>query len=245
MCPEEKRAAEPVRRTATHAQRHDGQRAQHVRHRLQVRRPGLHDGLRRGHSAPLAARHAHEEFADTPCIDKGFYVLMGNNHYIMRAIQQREPEKAEGASSAGCCRRAEGLRRQARQSRRRRGLEAAAGGQRHATSTTSVDHFDVTPRQIIAAVARAVDELRLPHPVHIHANNLGLPGNWTTTLETMKLLEGHRGHLTHIQFHSYGGGDGDEDTFSSKVAPLAEYVNEHPEPHGRRRPGRCSARRRA
>jgi formylmethanofuran dehydrogenase subunit A len=30
---------------------------------------------------PLAARHAHEEFADTPCIDKGFYVLMGNNHY--------------------------------------------------------------------------------------------------------------------------------------------------------------------
>ena len=68
----------------------------------------------------------------------------------------------------------------------------------------------------------------MPHPVHIHANNLGLPGNWTTTLETMKLLEGHRGHLTHIQFHSYGGGDGDEDTFASKVAPLAEYVNAHP-----------------
>ena len=31
---------------------------------------------------PLSARHAHEEFEDTPCIDKGFYVLMGNNHYI-------------------------------------------------------------------------------------------------------------------------------------------------------------------
>ncbi len=63
--------------------------------------------------------------------------------------------------------------------------------------------------------------------MHIHANNLGLPGNWSTTLETMKLLEGHRGHMTHIQFHSYGGGDGDEDSFSSKVAPLAEYVNAH------------------
>ena len=34
-----------------HAQRHDGQRAQHVCHRLQVRRHGLHDGLRRRHSA--------------------------------------------------------------------------------------------------------------------------------------------------------------------------------------------------
>ncbi len=43
----------------------------------------------------------------------------------------------------------------------------------------------------------------------------------------MKALEGHRGHLTHIQFHSYGGGDGDEDTFNSKVAQLVEYVNEH------------------
>src|SRR5579885_1919489 len=43
--------------------------------------------------APLAARHAHEELADTPCIDKGFFALMGNNHYIMRAIQRGEPER--------------------------------------------------------------------------------------------------------------------------------------------------------
>ena len=54
-----------------------------------------------------------------------------------------------------------------------------------------------------------------------------MPGNWTTTLETMKALEGHRGHITHIQFHSYGGGEGDENTFNSKVVPLAEYVNSH------------------
>ena len=91
-----------------------------------------------------------------------------------------------------------------------------------------VDHFGVTPRQIIQAVAQAVDELKLPHAAHIHANNLGLPGNWTTTLETMKLLEGRRGHLTHIQFHSYGGGGGEEDSLSSKVAPLADHVNANP-----------------
>jgi formylmethanofuran dehydrogenase subunit A len=67
----------------------------------------------------------------------------------------------------------------------------------------------------------------LPHPVHIHCNNLGIPGNWETTLETMKALDGHRAHITHIQFHSYGGGEGDENTFNSKVVPLAEYVNSH------------------
>ena len=91
-----------------------------------------------------------------------------------------------------------------------------------------VDHFEVTPRQIISQVAHAAaNELRLPHPVHIHCNNSACLGNWETTLETMKALEGRRGHITHIQFHSYGGGDGDENTFNSKVVPLAEYVNSH------------------
>jgi formylmethanofuran dehydrogenase subunit A len=42
---------------------------------------------------PLSARHAHEEFEDTPCIDKGFFVLMGNNHYAMRAIQNNDPNQ--------------------------------------------------------------------------------------------------------------------------------------------------------
>jgi len=42
---------------------------------------------------PLMARHAHEELEDTPIIDKGFYVLMGNNHYIMKQLQEEEPER--------------------------------------------------------------------------------------------------------------------------------------------------------
>ena len=68
-----------------------------------------------------------------------------------------------------------------------------------------VDHFGVTPRQIACGLARAVDELRLPHPIHLHGMNLGVPGNWEATLEGMKALDGHRLHLAHIQFHSYGG----------------------------------------
>ena len=42
---------------------------------------------------PLSARHAHEEFEDTPCIDKGFYVLMGNNHFVMQSIAEQDPQK--------------------------------------------------------------------------------------------------------------------------------------------------------
>jgi len=70
-------------------------------------------------------------------------------------------------------------------------------------------------------------DLGLPHAVHIHCNNLGLPGNWKTTLETMQALEGRRAHLTHIQFHSYGGEPDNQAAFCSKVPELAEYVNAH------------------
>ena len=51
MCPEQKRTGRAGPPHRDHAQRHDGQRAQHVRHRLQVRRHGLHHGLRRRDSA--------------------------------------------------------------------------------------------------------------------------------------------------------------------------------------------------
>ena len=173
---------------------------------------------------PLTARHTHEELQDTPLIDKGFYVLMGNNHYVMDRLRENEPErvrhyigwllnatKGYGAKIVNPG-----------------GVEVwkASGG--NATGLDQViDHFGITPRQIVRGVARAVDELRFPHAVHIHCNNLGMPGNWSTTLETMKALEGQRGHLTHIQFHSYGGDPDDQSTFRSEVPRLVEYVAGH------------------
>jgi formylmethanofuran dehydrogenase subunit A len=173
---------------------------------------------------PLLARHCHEELEDTPCIDKGFYLLMGNNHYIMQAIQQQEPERLK-AYMGWLLSAAKGY---APKLVNPGGVEVwkQQAGNVHGLDQV-VGHFDVTPRQIIEQVTRAANALKLPHAVHIHANNLGMPGNWTTTLETMKALGDDRGHMTHIQFHSYGGGDADENTFNSKVVELADYVNAH------------------
>jgi len=43
---------------------------------------------------PLAARHAQWRNSKTPpAWTRGFYVLMGNNHYVMRSIQENEPQK--------------------------------------------------------------------------------------------------------------------------------------------------------
>jgi formylmethanofuran dehydrogenase subunit A len=173
---------------------------------------------------PLMARHAHEELEDTPIIDKGFYVLMGNNHYLMKQLHEGEDALFKayiawllGAAKGFACKLVNPG-----------GVEVwKSGGGNASGFDATVEHFDVTPRQIVREVARAAGELGLPHPVHIHCNNLGMPGNWATTLETMRALEGRRGHLTHVQFHSYGGDPDAQETFGSKVPELADYVNAH------------------
>jgi formylmethanofuran dehydrogenase subunit A len=224
MRPEEKRKAEPVRRTAT---THSGTMGS-VPSTFATGYKYLGLGYTTAFDAavpPLSARHAHEEFEDTPGIDKGFYLLVGNNHYVMQSIRDGEQEKLQGFL-AWLLSSAKGF---APKLVNPGGVEVwkhhASGNVSHLDQ--AVDHYNVTPRQIIRQLAVAGNALRLPHPIHIHCNNLGMPGNWNTTLESMMALEGNKGHITHIQFHSYGGGDADETTFCSRVGPLVDFVNQH------------------
>jgi formylmethanofuran dehydrogenase subunit A len=173
---------------------------------------------------PLSARHAHEEFHDTPIIDKGFFLLFGNNHYVLKQIAANEPERLR-AFVAWLLSAGKGY---AVKLVNPGGVEVwKQGGDNIHDLDTRVGSFEVTPRQIIVALAQTAMDLGLPHPVHIHCNNLGLPGNWRTTLATMQALEGRRAHLTHIQFHSYGGEANDQSKFRSQVTELAEYINDH------------------
>jgi len=173
---------------------------------------------------PLGARHAHEEFHDTPVIDKGFFVLVGNNHYVMDQIAAGEGDRLRGF--LGWLLHA--TRGYALKVVNPGGVEVWKQGGAMTGFDDLVPGFGVSPRAIVREVARAADDIRVPHALHIHCNQLGMPGNWTTTLETMRAVEGSRGHFTHVQFHSYGGGPDDQGTFCSKVQPLADYVNAHP-----------------
>jgi formylmethanofuran dehydrogenase subunit A len=85
----------------------------------------------------------------------------------------------------------------------------------------------VTPRTILETLTDAANALRLPHPVHIHCNNLGVAGNAATTLASMEAVAGRRAHFTHLQFHCYGGGGGQP--WSSAAPTVIDYVNAHPE----------------
>ncbi|MGH7548548.1 MAG: formylmethanofuran dehydrogenase subunit A [Gemmatimonadales bacterium] len=178
--------------------------------------------------APLAARHAHAELDDTPIIDAGFFVLLGNDDYLLRQIAAGETARARdyaawllGATRGYAIKIVNpgGIAR----------WKSGAGGPERnvAGLDDPVGSSAVTPRKILETLAGAANALELPHPVHIHCNNLGQPGNVETTLASMRALAGRRAHFTHLQFHSYGGERGKN--WKSAAKEVIEYVNTHDE----------------
>ncbi len=174
--------------------------------------------------APLLARHSHAELDDTPCVDGGIFVLMGNDEYLLRQIERGERDRARDYA-AWLLGAAGGY---AVKIVNPGGIEAWKSGQRNVTGLDdAVSGRKVTPRAILETLTDAANQLGLPHPVHIHGNNLGIAGNAATTLASMETLAGRRSHFTHLQFHSYGGEPGK--SWSSAAAKVIEHVNAHPE----------------
>jgi formylmethanofuran dehydrogenase subunit A len=171
--------------------------------------------------APVAARHSHAELDDTPCVDGGFFVLMGNDEYLLRQIGAGERERARDYA-AWLLGSAGGY---AIKIVNPGGIEAWKSGQRNLSGLDEpLKGRGITARDILETVATAGNEIGLPHPVHIHCNNLGMPGNVDVTLASMRAIAGRRAHFTHLQFHSYGGPG-----WRSAAVPIMEYVNGHPE----------------
>jgi formylmethanofuran dehydrogenase subunit A len=171
--------------------------------------------------APIMARHSHTELDDTPCLDGGIFVLMGNDEYLLRQIAAGNRQRVR--DYAGWLLGVAGG--YAIKIVNPGGVEAWKSGQRNLHGIDdSLSGSPVTPRAILETLTDAGNELGLPHPVHIHCNSLGLPGNADVTLASMKALAGRRAHFTHLQFHSYGGPG-----WSSAAGPIMEYVNAHPE----------------
>jgi formylmethanofuran dehydrogenase subunit A len=171
--------------------------------------------------APVAARHSHAELDDTPCVDGGIFVLMGNDEYLLRQIAAGERERARDYA-AWLLGSAGGY---AIKIVNPGGIEAWKSGQRNLSGLDEpLKGRGITARDILETVATAGNEIGLPHPVHIHCNNLGMPGNVDVTLASMRAIAGRRAHFTHLQFHSYGGPG-----WRSAAVPIMEYVNGHPE----------------
>jgi formylmethanofuran dehydrogenase subunit A len=176
---------------------------------------------------PLAARHTLAELRDTPMVDAAFLVLMGNNLALFELIREA-PADAAGRVSEAVAWWLQATGGYGVKLVNPGGVEMWKRGNRNVTSLDDeVDGLGVTPRRVLATIATAVDELGLPHPVHVHCNNLGVAGNWRTTLDTLDTLQGRRAHLAHLQFHAYGGTPGKRPR--SRAPELAEHLDAHPE----------------
>jgi formylmethanofuran dehydrogenase subunit A len=171
---------------------------------------------------PINARQAHLEMGDTPIVDKGAYAMLGSDDFLLRMLSTKSDQKAVNDYVAWTLHAAQAI-----------GIKVVNPGaisafkfnQRKLNVDEPNAHYQITPRQILKTLTRAVHELGVPHPLHVHSSNLGIPGNVDTTLETMRAAEGLPIHLTHIQFHSYGT-EGDR-KFSSGAARIAEAINQN------------------
>lgn len=171
----------------------------------------------------MSAKHTHEELRDTPIIDKTCCVLMANNEIILDLLENDEYERAKNVAAWQVwAAKAYGIK-----AVNPGGVAGWKWGKDCKGLSDIVPGYKkVTPAKIIAALAQIADDLNLPHPVHLHCNNLGAPGNASTTLETMKILEGRRAHMAHLQYHAYGGDDWH--SMRSAAVEIAEYFNAHP-----------------
>ncbi len=169
---------------------------------------------------PINARQAHMEMGDIPILDKGGYVMLGSDDFLLRMLTAKKDQKAINDYVAWTINSAKAIGVKVVNAG---GISAFKFNQRKLDLDEKNAYYDVTPRQILQTLARAVREIGITHPLHVHGCNLGVPGNVNTTLDTITGIEGLPMHLTHIQFHSYGKEGNFK--FSSGGAQIAEAIN--------------------
>ncbi len=173
---------------------------------------------------PCNARQTYAALQSIPILDKSTFVLVGQDEFLLNLLRNQAPQTQLNDYIAWLVNSTAAI-----------GVKIVNPGnvpafqfhQRPLELDEINPHCGITPRQILTRIAQTVAELQLPHPLHLHACNLGMPGNITTTLNTLAALEGWPVHLTHIQFHSYGqeGPQG----FSSGALQLVTQLHQHPE----------------
>ena len=124
--------------------------------------------------SPNAALHTHLELADIPIIDKATLAILGNDDFLLSMIRDdASPDMIEDYVAWTVA------------STRALGVKVinagAAAAFKENVRTFSLDDvvpsYGVSSRKIVKTLQAAVDGLGIPHPLHVHCNNLGAPGS--------------------------------------------------------------------
>ena len=176
---------------------------------------------------PLEAKHTHEELNDTPMLDKATYPLLGDWWFVLEHLKNGSIDEL-ARHVAWIMTSTKGY---AIKIVNPGGLEAWGYGKNVHSLGDQIPNFCITPRDIIRGLCKVNKLLNLPHTIHVHTNNLGQPGNYATTLETMESVEDLASenkpaiHITHCQFSAFKGEDWR--TLESGAEEIANYVNCH------------------
>lgn len=172
---------------------------------------------------PVNALDVHLQMADIPIIDTAALAILGNDDLLLRLMRAKAGQNQINDYVAWTLNTTRAL-----------GLKVINAGGANAFKSNArqfglddiVPDYGASSRQILQTLQTAVCQLGVPHPVHVHCNNLGIPGNVDTIVATMDAAQGLPMHLAHVQFYAYGneGAKG----FSSAAAKLLEAFNRHP-----------------
>ncbi len=172
---------------------------------------------------PINAAQVHAELADIPIIDTAGLAIVGNDDFLLRMLRDKAEQARINDYIAWTLHATQCLGVKVINAG---GATAFKFNERQLNLDDEVPMYGMSSREILTAVQRAVVQLGISHPVHVHCNNLGIPGNVTTALETIKAAEGMPMHLAHVQFYGYG--DQVDSGFSSGAKALADAVMANP-----------------
>lgn len=191
---------------------------------------------------PMLARHTHEEFKVMPIVDKAGYLLLGSNWFVMKYLKEGNVEKAAAYVAWAL----ETTKTFGIKLVNPAGVESWAWGKNvHSLEEENI-HFGISSGEVIRGLGAVNEMLGLPMSIHLHANNLGHPGNWEFTIDTMDVAKNIKPavnkqgydngvktkyshereqslYMTHMQFHSFGGTSWKD--FESRAEDISNYVN--------------------
>lgn len=174
---------------------------------------------------PVNALDVHLQMADIPIMDTAALAVLGNDDLLLRLLRNRASQGQINDYVAWTLHATRTL-----------GLKVINAGGANAFKSNVrqfglddiVPDYGVSSRQILQTLQRATCELGIPHPVHVHCNNLGIPGNVDTALATMEAAQGLPMHLAHVQFYAYGLGNLRLEALRNRIAVVgrAEFFRD-------------------
>jgi len=164
------------------------------------------------------------ELEKIPMIDKGCLAIIGNDNFLLNALNKKKGQSFIDDYVGWNINSSKSI-----------GLKVInAGGTeifKYSGESESFELDDVVPefgvssRKILESLNISNENLKIPHPIHVHCNNLGMAGNIGSILNTIDAAQGRRMHLAHIQFYSYDNKG--KKGFSSGSIELAEKINKN------------------